>query len=79
MSSLKYYAVAIASSALATRSVIEEPSKRDYYTSTITAVIVWTLAKFIYTRFIYIFYTSSLLHIPLIKVSTSRSILFVTC
>ena len=70
MAPLIQYAIAIASSALATRYVIEEPSKRDYYTGTIVAVLVWTLARFTYTRFIYVFYTSSLLHLPLIKVSS---------
>jgi hypothetical protein len=69
MSTLTNYAIAILTSVLFTRWQTENTKIRDYYGSSVAAVIVWTLASFIWNKFIYVFYTSQLRHLPLIKVS----------
>jgi len=69
MTSFIYHGLALAGGGLSTRFAVDKPEKRDYYINATVAVLFWMLAKLVYHRFIYIFYMSPLLHLPLIKVS----------
>lgn len=64
-----YYAVAVACSCLLARSFYESPDALIYIRFANVAVVLTALNLLFNARFIYAFYTSPLIDIPLVKVN----------